>query len=547
MARPSPRPFRILSRRFLTVLALALTTGPRATFRAIRFLVRGQRVRAWNLLCTTAGRSSLYYRCWISVVEPTLFSLSATKLQPRVSEVACMIIGTTEHDSEAAAARTRTSLEKALGTDASIIHVAADEAAALASAIHTTSATWIFPIIAGDIVSERLRATLSQALQSDQTSQILYWDEDRQGQSGREAPWIKPDWDHLLHDSCDLLSGAAIVRRDAAVSAIASREHITLTALFHQLLVQEGAPAPRHLSLILTHRRPDLVFNPRGSDVPRPPIWPTVSILIPTRDHVDLLRACMNGLAQLDYPGAVETIIIDNGSTDAETLAFLAELEKTGRARVIPMPGPFNFARINNHAAYQASGEMICLMNNDVVPVDGQWLSEMVRVACLPEAGATGALLLYPDGTIQHAGVAIGIGGAAGHVQKGIDANDGKDLPWSHVLREVSAVTAACMVVSRNKYLAAGGLDEAAFAVDFNDVDFCLRLKRSGLRNMFVPSARLFHHESKSRGLVRRGEDKLRFEAELENLQRRWNTKGYADPHYSPLFLRTVERCLLGF
>jgi GT2 family glycosyltransferase len=306
--------------------------------------------------------------------------------------------------------------------------------------------------------------------------------------------------------------------------------------------------SPAHISLILTHRATRNATSEERKPAlspPSPATWPSVSVLVPTRDRADLLANCLRGLETTSFPGAIELVLIDNGSIQPAALRIIERIEVCGRAKVVRDPGEFNFSRLNNAAAAHATGEFLCFLNNDVEPLDPDWLTKMVSHAVDERIGAVGALLLYPSGRIQHAGVAIGLGGAAGHVQKGIDPADRRFWTWHRVTREVSAVTAAAMVVRKSMFLDLGGFDEDAFPIAFNDVDLCLRLKRAGLRNLFVAEARLLHRESESRGEDRSPKDARRFASELKALQERWQTEGFVDPHYSPLFSSVVERCVL--
>jgi GT2 family glycosyltransferase len=269
---------------------------------------------------------------------------------------------------------------------------------------------------------------------------------------------------------------------------------------------------------------------------PPPDVWPRVSVIIPTRDRVELLRMCTGGLARTAYPGSIETIIVDNGSTEPETATFLQDFASTG-GKVISAPGEFNFSALNNLAAAQASGEYLLLLNNDVDVLDGGWLETMMRHALRSNrVGAVGALLLYPGGRVQHAGVVIGQGQAAGHVYRGIEPEAVGHRAMHRTTRKVSAVTAACLLVRRQVYNSVGGLDEDAFKVAFNDVDFCLKLRRAGFDNVFAAAACLVHHESESRGGDMDAANLPRFRKELAELQQRWATVGAVDPYHHPLF-----------
>jgi GT2 family glycosyltransferase len=497
------------------------------------------------------------------------------------------------------AARTIASIMEAFGPDVRIwtqgialdganvlpISVGSSPTEALAAILSSAgNDTWLVPVRAGDVLAPWCGRALAYAGEHSQGCRIVYWDCDEATSGVRRDPWIKGGWDPLLYLARDSLSGAcalhaAAVREAAALLGELEEKPIrdepldeeTLAALAMEMVCTQ--PAPAHVPLILTHRGarqthlvpfwprlvarrwPDPVAVFESTVVssfhrvvpPSPQSWPAVSIIIPTRDKVELLSACFDGLARLRYPGACEIIVVDNGTTEPEALRLMAMREAEGIIRVIRDDGPFNFAGLNNRAAEQATGDVLCLLNNDVEARDGDWLATMVRHAVRPDIGAVGALLLYPDGSVQHAGVAIGTGGAAGHLARGIMPDDPAYFAWHGVTRSVSAVTAACLVVRREAYLKVGGLDDEAFAVAFNDVDFCLRLRRQGMRNVFVAQSCLVHHESVSRGKDHAPANLARFTGELARFRERWGSEEYEDPHYSPLFSRSAEPCLLAF
>ncbi len=229
---------------------------------------------------------------------------------------------------------------------------------------------------------------------------------------------------------------------------------------------------------------------------------PRVSVIIPSRDRPDLLRACIAGLRRhTDYPD-LEVLVVDNGSVLPEALALLEDLKALPGVAVLRDPGPFNHSRLNNRGVAATTAPVLALLNDDILVSDPDWLSEMVSLAVRPDVGAVGAKLLYPDGRIQHAGVVLGLGphGIAGHELRGF-AGDAVGPQYRLVTtRRASAVTAACLVVERAKFDAVGGFDEASFPVAFNDVDLCLRLSRAGYEPVWTPFARLIHRESASRG-----------------------------------------------
>jgi len=266
---------------------------------------------------------------------------------------------------------------------------------------------------------------------------------------------------------------------------------------------------------------------------------PKASIVIPSRDRLDLIaRVCRGVLHETDYPD-LELIIVDNGSTDPAVLAHYEALRRDPRVRILIDPRPFNFAAMVNDGVAAATGAVVVLLNNDVAVLEPGWLDALVRQAIRPEVGAVGAKLLYADGTLQHAGVVVGLGGRAGHILRRRPGDTPGHLGRLRVAHEVSAVTAACLAVARDKYLAVGGFDAEAFPVDFNDVDFCLRLTAAGWKTVWTPAATLAHLESVSRG-PSVGAKRARFEQEAARFSERWRDVIRHDPYYHPALSLTT-------
>jgi GT2 family glycosyltransferase len=260
----------------------------------------------------------------------------------------------------------------------------------------------------------------------------------------------------------------------------------------------------------------------------------SVSVIVPTRDRVDLLRRCIESIMPALARIEAEVIVVDNGSTDPATLAYLDSLARAG-AEVVRDSGPFNYARLNNRAVEIAQGDVLALLNNDIEALDDDWLSEMLSRLVEPNVGAVGAKLLWPSRIVQHGGVILGVNLGAGHAFN--DVMDGapgySDLLC--VAREVSAVTAACLLTRREHFVAVGGFDEIRFPVNFNDVDYCLKQIAAGRRIVFTPHATLVHHESASRGSDVEPDRAARFKGELRALRDRWSDALAADRFYSPM------------
>lgn len=254
-----------------------------------------------------------------------------------------------------------------------------------------------------------------------------------------------------------------------------------------------------------------------------------VSIIIPTRDGLDLLRTCIDSLRAHTAYRNYELIVVDNGSREPETLRWLEAKRSAGLIRVIAADVPFNWSALNNLAARQASGDVLVFLNNDVEIIDADWLGRLVEHALRDDVGVCGPLLLYGDGTIQHAGVVVGMGGWADHVYKGMQPVHQQSYTVSPMLRRnVLAVTGACMAIGRTRFEQLGGFDES-FVVCGSDVEICLRAYRRGLLNVYVPEARLIHHESKTRDPQQIDQNDFIRSAQT---YAPWRTEG--DPYFHP-------------
>ncbi|HTB80509.1 MAG TPA: glycosyltransferase family 2 protein [Opitutaceae bacterium] len=280
---------------------------------------------------------------------------------------------------------------------------------------------------------------------------------------------------------------------------------------------------------------------------PRPEPPPLVTIIIPTRNGRKLLTTCVESIfARTSYPN-FEILIADNDSDDPGLAAFYEGMKARGRFEVLSCPGPFNFSAINNRAVQHARGKIIGLLNNDLEIIHAEWLDEMVSHAVRPEIGAVGAKLFYPNFRIQHAGVITGLGGVAGHAFKGLPRQEPGLKYRPHLVQNLSAVTAACLIIRKSVYLEAGGFNEDQLKVAFNDVDFCLKVQALGYRNLYTPFAELIHHESASRGTEDTPEKIRRFAQEVEFIKGRWGDRLLNDPAYNPNFSLNSENFALAY
>ncbi|MEZ8147322.1 glycosyltransferase family 2 protein [Enterovibrio norvegicus] len=266
---------------------------------------------------------------------------------------------------------------------------------------------------------------------------------------------------------------------------------------------------------------------------PIPENAPLVSVIIPTRNSKDLVEMCVNSLYENNDYSQFEVLLVDNQSDCPESLAYFAALEAQGKVRVLRYDAPFNYSAINNFAAKQANGEVLLLLNNDVEAINGDWLREMVSHAIRSDIGCVGAKLYYPNGTLQHAGVITGLGGVAGHSHKHFPGDHPGYFKRLQITQNLSAVTAACLAVRKCVFDEVGGLNEQDLTVAFNDVDFCLKVREAGYRNLWTPYAELIHHESVSRGADDNPEKIARFQSEIGYMQTTWGETLLDDPHYS--------------
>jgi GT2 family glycosyltransferase len=261
---------------------------------------------------------------------------------------------------------------------------------------------------------------------------------------------------------------------------------------------------------------------------------PLVSVIIPNRDHTDILKKCLDALRNASYK-KIEIIIVENGSTEEATRRFYEELKKEGNVRIAVYDGGFNYSAINNLGVRSAAGEYLLFLNNDVYgTISPDWISEMLSVCERPDVGAVGAKLYYPDDTIQHAGCVIGIGGIAANMFAGLPRSRSGYMHKASLMQDLTAVTAACMLMKRKTFEDAGGFTEE-LAVAFNDIDLCLKAGRKGWRIVYDPYAELYHDESKSRGAEDTEEKVRRFQSEIEYMRTHWtDILKNGDPNYNP-------------
>ena len=432
---------------------------------------------------------------------------------------------------------------------------------------------WSTFLCEDDLLSEGALYWVVEAINQNPEFKLIYSDEDRIDDSGKRfAPYFKCDWNVDLFYSQNLISHLSffctpLLREIGGMYPdFEACRDLDLALRYIERLNQNEI---LHIPRVLYHVRAD---EQKATDTPAaepfaspsgisalnahfqrksiaasaefigcgyriryalPENPPLVSIIIPTRDKLPLLRKCINSiLEKTNYPN-FEILIIDNGSESRATLRYLKRLASDSRIKVLRDDRPFNFSALNNEGVKRSRGEIVALLNNDVQVINPDWLTEMVSHALRPGVGAVGAKLLYPNGSLQHGGVILGIRGLVGHSHKHLPPNQQGYFSRASLVQTVSAVTAACMVIRKEIYQKVGGLDEINLKVAYNDVDFCLRIREEGYRNIWTPFAELYHHESSTRGYEDTPEKRARFAGEAAYLQKKWGARLLDDPNYS--------------
>lgn len=446
--------------------------------------------------------------------------------------------------------------------------------AASNSAIEVATGEWIALLDHDDLLSEQALFWIAEAINQKPDVRLIYSDEDKVDADGvRFGAYFKTDWNRPLFYSQNMISHlgvyhTALVREvggfqvgmegsqdyDLALRCIERIEdhqiHHVARVLYHWRVHQESTAMSsdaKPYAQMAGERALTAHFARRGvkATIERvkdsyrvryalPEQLPLVSLIIPTRNGLDLLRTCVQSVLALTTYPHYEILIVDNGSDDPATLDWLADVQGNQRVRVLRDDRPFNYSALNNGAVRHARGELLGLLNNDLEVITPDWLDEMVSHALQPGIGAVGARLWYPDNTLQHGGVIVGLGGVAGHAHVHMARQHAGYFGRTSLLSAFSAVTAACLVIRKSIFEEVGGLNETDLAVAFNDVDFCLRVRELGYTNMLTPYAELYHYESATRGLDDTPEKSARFNREVEYMKQRWEPLLQHDPAYSP-------------
>lgn len=450
-------------------------------------------------------------------------------------------------------------------------HISAASNTALALA----SGEYVALLDNDDLLHELALFWVADTIASHREAGLIYSDEDKVDVAGnRFDPYFKPEWNPDLFRSHNMVCHLGVYRTDLVrrlggfregfegaqdydlalrcTEQLAAHQIVHIPRVLYHWRSHPGSTAQagseKGYALLAGQRALDEHFSRTGVSAKAelldfgmyrahyalPSAAPLVTLIIPTRNGLQLVKQCVDSIfAKTGYKN-YEIIIIDNNSDDPATLDYFSSLAGDARIRVLRDESPFNFSALNNAAVLQARGEYVGLLNNDIEVISPQWLEEMMGLATQPGVGAVGARLWYPNNTLQHGGVITGLGGVAGHSHKHLARGEPGYFYHAQLIKTLSVVTAACLVIKKSIFLEVGGFNETELKIAFNDVDFCLRVRQAGYRNIWTPYAELYHHESATRGYEDTPEKKLRFAQEVRYLKERWGESLTHDPAYSP-------------
>lgn len=443
------------------------------------------------------------------------------------------------------------------------------------SAIELATGDWFTLMDQDDLLPPEALYCVAKVITEQPSAAIIYSDEDKIDERGnRYNPYFKPDWNPDLFLSQNMINHlgtyrAELVRQVGGFRSefVGAQDYDLALRIIEQIKPDQIIHIPRVLyhwrshsdstaqsgsnknyALIAGEKALNDHFARMKIDAEAklldigmyravyklPSNSPLVSLIIPTRNAYELVKQCVSSILEKTTYRNFEIIIIDNNSDDPIALDYFKQLNEHPQITVVRDERPFNYSALNNSAVEIAKGEYIGLINNDIEVISPDWLNEMMSLAAQPGVGAVGARLWYPDDTLQHGGVVIGVGGVAGHAHSRLPRGEAGYFGRAALTQTLTAVTAACLIVSKKIYNEVGGLNERDLTVAFNDVDFCLKVHMAGYRNIWTPFAELYHHESATRGFDNTPAKKKRFAAEVKFMMDEWQTETWPDPAYSP-------------
>ncbi len=539
----------------------------------------GRRSKASDLARMRAEIATLDYKPCVSIITP-VFNTPVRWLEECIQSVIDQVYGEWELilvDDNSTDREMLKLLPELAARDSRIVLTRCDKRGGISAAsnrgLERAEGEWIGFLDHDDLLEPDALFQHVKWLQTHRDADLIYSDEDKLTEEGLDSPIFKPDWSPDYFLSCNYICHFTLVRRAVLREVGGFRSEFDGAQDYDLFLrVIERTTRIDHIPRVLYHwRRSDsstadnIRRKPGSLETGRLALeahlerqrarghvtvdWRThaywikrempetkkISIIIPVRDGVDLLARCLHSITNQTSYAPYEIVIVDNESRTAEARAYLSGLKH----RVLEFAGPFNFSAINNFAVEQTDSPWLLFLNNDTEVIDPDWLTIMAEHIQRPEVGAVGPRLLYPDDTVQHGGIVVGVGGIAEHAFRGFPAEAPGVCRQLQVTRNYSAVTGACLLTRRDVFNKVGGFDEERLPVTFSDVDLCLKIRRAGYLVVYTPFARLYHYESATR---RRTVEPL----ETEVMQERWAPVLESDPYYNPNLSRERADFSLG-
>lgn len=519
------------------------------------------------------------YRPRVSIITP-VFNTPIAWLKEAVDSVLKQAYGHWElilADDNSTDAEVLAYLDQVAGQDERIVVTKATSrggiSAASNRALQAACGEWIGFLDHDDVLEADALFQHVKLLQDHPEADLIYSDEDKLTEAGLDAPIMKPDWSPDFFTACNYICHFTIIRAELLRKVGGFRSEFDGAQDYDLFFrVVEHSSRIYHLPRVLYHwrrsdastadnirRKPDSLETGRlaveahlkrtGEQGHVAVDWRNhgyrvrrdiadakkISIIIPVRDRIDLLRRCIDSITSRTSYERYEIVVVDNDSTSEEAREYFTGFKH----RLLQYSGPFNFSAINNFAVQETDSPWLLFLNNDTEAIETDWLGAMAEHVQRPEVGAVGARLLFGDETVQHAGIVVGVGGVAEHAFRGFPAESPGVCRQLQVMRNCSAVTAACLLTRRDVFEEVGGFDEERLPVTFNDVDLCLKMRRAGYLIVYTPYAKLYHHEGASR---RRTIEPI----ETSVMQERWADVLAKDPYYNPNLSRERADFSLG-
>lgn len=533
--------------------------------------------------CIETCKADKSYRKWVSKCEPRLFNkptshnasvgiaifvfdaelitIRALKSIQNLIDSKSAISILTSHDQH------NNVKEKLNNIDISFAEFDVNDKTISISRLNISDSDYILFTVPENITNTHTISSIAAYTETDQYS-LIYCDHDKLTHGGkRRTPWFNQDFNTDTFYAQDFISDFFALKTNKLPASIAYKGRHTLYNLLLQTIINQSATKILHIPKILFHKEEKNTPDAEGKlkifcdNIKDPNIdkitlehgahrlhWKIskpdtmVSIIIPTKDQIKLLSQCIQSIIEKTTYDNYEIIIINNNSETVEASNYFKSASANPKIKIFDYIHEFNFSAINNYAVKQSSGDILIFLNNDTEVITPDWIEELTSNALREDIGFVGAKLYYPDDTIQHAGVTLGVGGMASHSFKYLKRECHGFNKRLLTVHNTSAVTAACMAVKKSLFIKLGGFNEKSLKVNFNDTDICLRALEQGRRNLFTPFAELYHHESISRGFDRYGSKHMRYLSEVKYMKNKWKKIIAHDPCYSIHLTRKSEQ-----